>query len=166
MNRGPRKKDSPAAPLPHYEGGDFAEVRGQEHVKRALEVAAAGGHHVLLIGPPNIGESLPAKLLPSILPPLSGTEAAETNRAHAAASLARPAPLAIPFRDPHHRSSPESVLLRAALKRRVEQTSVRQAAIEAGMSHGGVHNFVTTNEMPYGKTLASRLVPPALGAGQ
>ena len=48
----------------------------------------------------------------------------------------------------------EIEFLRAALKRRVEQTSVRQAAIEAGMSHGGVHNFVTTNEVPYGKTLA------------
>lgn len=89
---------------------DFADVRGQEHVKRALEVAAAGGHHVLLVGPPGSGKSLLAQRLPSILPPLSPAEADETNAIHSSAGLARPAPLVPPFQMPHHRSSPQAML--------------------------------------------------------
>lgn len=90
--------------------GDFADVRGQEHVKRALEVAAAGGHHVLLVGPPGSGKSLLAQRLPSILPPLSHSEADETNAIHSSAGLARPARLAPPFQMPHHLSSPQAML--------------------------------------------------------
>jgi magnesium chelatase family protein len=100
------EQPSPAAPAED----DFSWVRGQEHAKRALEVAAAGGHHVLLVGPPGTGKSSLAYRLPSILPPLSATEAVETNAIYAGAGLARPAPLAAPFRAPHHLSSAQSML--------------------------------------------------------
>ena len=59
---------------------DFSEVRGQEHIKRALEIAAAGGHNAILIGPPGSGKTMLAKRLPSILPPLTLNEALETTR--------------------------------------------------------------------------------------
>jgi len=104
------RRTRPAPPPQPPAEDDFAWVRGQEHVKRALEVAAAGGHHVLLVGPPGTGKSSLAYRLPGILPPLSPAEAAETNEIHRAAGLARPEPLVAPFRTPHHLSSPESIL--------------------------------------------------------
>lgn len=84
---------------------DFAEVRGQEPVKRALEVAAAGGHNVLLIGSPGCGKSMMAKRLPSILPPLSLAESLETTQIHSVAGkLGQDSSLIAtrPFRSPHH----------------------------------------------------------------
>lgn len=84
---------------------DFADVRGQENVKRALEVAAAGGHNLIMIGPPGSGKSMMAKRLPSILPPLSLAESLETTQIHSVAGkLGKGSSLISqrPFRSPHH----------------------------------------------------------------
>ncbi|MBR1934320.1 MAG: YifB family Mg chelatase-like AAA ATPase [Prevotella sp.] len=84
---------------------DFSDVRGQESVKRALEVAAAGGHNLIMIGPPGSGKSMMAKRLPSILPPLSLAESLETTQIHSiAGKLSRDTSLISqrPFRSPHH----------------------------------------------------------------
>jgi len=84
---------------------DFADVRGQESVKRAMEVAAAGGHNMIMIGPPGSGKSMMAKRLPSILPPLSLAESLETTQIHSiAGKLGRNMSLISqrPFRSPHH----------------------------------------------------------------
>lgn len=84
---------------------DFSDVRGQENVKRAMEVAASGGHNLIMIGPPGSGKSMMAKRLPSILPPLSLAESLETTQIHSVAGkMGRDMSLIYqrPFRSPHH----------------------------------------------------------------
>lgn len=92
---------------------DFSEVKGQENVKRALEVACAGGHNILMVGSPGAGKSMMAKRLPSILPPLSLQEALETTKIHSVAGKLKSGSMLMtqrPFRSPHHTISPVALV--------------------------------------------------------
>jgi magnesium chelatase family protein len=103
----PAEKREPGLGRPGYEI-DFEDVKGQAHVKRALEVAAAGGHNLIMVGPPGAGKTMLARRLPTILPPLSLEEALEVTKIYSVSGLiARGASLLTtrPFRSPHHSAS-------------------------------------------------------------
>jgi len=116
--------DSEEAPMSAYSSttpsriasmspGDFSDIRGQPQLRRALEVAAAGGHHILLFGPPGVGKTLAARRFPTILPDLENKDAIEATKLHALAGALSPGSGLLrrpPFRSPHHGASAEGVI--------------------------------------------------------
>ncbi|MEM8570322.1 MAG: YifB family Mg chelatase-like AAA ATPase [Pseudomonadota bacterium] len=110
--RGPIAPAQPGLVEPQNQEKDLSEVKGQQKAKRALEIAAAGRHHLLMVGPPGSGKSMLAARLPSILPPLDPTEALETSMIHSLAGLLEEGGIsrACPYRTPHHTASMAAIV--------------------------------------------------------
>lgn len=111
--------------------GDYADLRGQDRLKRALEITAAGRHHALLFGPPGCGKTMAARRLPGILPPLTGRQALEVTRVHSVAGVLGAGASLIerpPFRMPHHSASMEGLIGGGRMQR----------PGEVSLAHGGV----------------------------
>jgi magnesium chelatase family protein len=101
---------APEPPPPVDHALDLASVRGQATARRALEVAAAGGHHLLFVGPPGAGKTMLARAMPGVLPDLSPAEALEVAQAHSAAGRPPAVGRRPPFRSPHHSATPAAIL--------------------------------------------------------